>query len=125
MFTTRPDRSTVLPSDLVNRKFVAPAPRRLWVWDVTDVATWSGFAYVAFVTDVYSRRIVGWNVAATLRSEILPMQTLDMAAWNAGGRLDGTRQMSSTPKRSRYSSMNRIISVRGGRAPSRKTHSQP
>ncbi|WP_241742946.1 DDE-type integrase/transposase/recombinase, partial [Microbacterium lacticum] len=59
------------------------------VCDVTYVATWSGFAYVAFVTDVYSRRIVGWNVAATLRSEILPMQALDMAAWNAGGRLDG------------------------------------
>jgi transposase InsO family protein len=55
---------------------------------VTYVATWSGFAYVAFVTDVYSRRIVGWNVAATLSSEILPMQELDMAAWNAGGRLD-------------------------------------
>ncbi|WP_416779064.1 transposase [Microbacterium lacticum] len=73
----------------MNRRFTAPAPRRLWVCDVTYVATWSGFAYVAFVTDVYSRRIVGWNVAATLPSEILPMQALDMAAWNAGGRLDG------------------------------------
>ncbi|MFV4913549.1 DDE-type integrase/transposase/recombinase [Microbacterium lacticum] len=89
MFTTRSDTTTVLPSDLVNRRFTAPAPRRLWVCDVTYVATWSGFAYVAFVTDVYSRRIVGWNVAATLPSEILPMQALDMAAWNAGGRLDG------------------------------------
>lgn len=89
VFTTRSDTTTVLPSDLVNRRFTAPAPRRLWVCDVTYVATWSGFAYVAFVTDVYSRRIVGWNVAATLRSEILPMQALDMAAWNAGGRLDG------------------------------------
>ena len=88
-FTTRSDTTTVLPSDLVNRRFTAPAPRRLWVCDVTYVATWSGFAYVAFVTDVYSRRIVGWNVASTLRSEILPMQALDMAAWNAGGRLDG------------------------------------
>ncbi|WP_244927258.1 IS3 family transposase [Microbacterium sediminis] len=89
VFTTRPDKTTVLPSDLVNRRFTAPAPRRLWVCDVTYVATWSGFAYVAFVTDVYSRRIVGWNVAATLRSEILPLQALDMAAWNVGGRLDG------------------------------------
>ncbi|QKJ18054.1 IS3 family transposase [Microbacterium hominis] len=89
VFTTRADKTTVLPSDLVNRRFTAPAPRRLWVCDVTYVATWSGFAYVAFVTDVYSRRIVGWNVAATLRSEILPMQALDMAAWGAGGRLDG------------------------------------
>ena len=89
VFTTRSDKTATLPSDLVNRRFTAPAPRRLWVCDVTYVATWSGFAYVAFVTDVYSRRIVGWNVASTLRSEILPMQALDMAAWHAGGRLDG------------------------------------
>lgn len=53
------------------------------------VATWSGFAYVAFVTDVYSRRIVGWNVAATLKAEILPLQALDMAAWSTGGDLTG------------------------------------
>ncbi len=89
VFTTRSDKTAMLPGDLVNRRFTAPAPRRLWVCDVTYVATWSGFAYVAFVTDVYSRRIVGWNVASTLRSEILPMQALDMAAWNVGGRLDG------------------------------------
>ncbi|MEV7764487.1 IS3 family transposase [Microbacterium sp. NPDC089180] len=89
VFTTRPDKMTVLPSDLVNRRFTASAPRRLWVCDVTCVATWCGFAYVAFVTDVYSRRIVGWNVAARLRSEILPMWALDMAAWAADGRLDG------------------------------------
>lgn len=89
VFTTRSDKTTVLPNDLVNRRFTAPAPRRLWVCDVTYVATWSGFAYVAFVTDVYSRRIVGWNVASTLRSEILPMQALDMAAWGAGGDLTG------------------------------------
>ena len=56
---------------------------------MTYVATWSGFAYVAFATDVYSRRIVGWNVAATLRADILPMQALDMAAWDAGGDLTG------------------------------------
>lgn len=59
----------------------AVAPRRLWVADITYVATWSGFAYVAFVTDVYSRRIVGWNVAATLTADLLPLQALDMAAW--------------------------------------------
>ena len=60
-----------------------PAPRRLWVADITYVAAWSGFAYVAFVTDVYSRRIGGWNVAATLKADILPLQAFDMAAWNA------------------------------------------
>lgn len=89
VFTTKSDKRTVLPADLVNRQFVALAPKRLLVSDVTYVATWSGFAYVAFVTDVYSRRIVGWNVASTLRSEVLPMQALDMAAWQYGGDLDG------------------------------------
>lgn len=55
----------------------------------TYVRTWSGFAYVAFVTDVYSRRIVGWNVASTLRADVLPLQALDMAAWDADGDLAG------------------------------------
>ncbi len=73
----------------MNRRFAADGPRRLWVCEVTYVATWSGFAYVAFVTDVYSRRIVGWNVAGTLKAEIPPMPALDMAAWDAGGDLTG------------------------------------
>jgi len=89
MQTTRRDPAASLPADLVQRRFTAQGPRRLWVADITYVATWSGFAYVAFVTDVYSRRIVGWNVAATLKADILPLQALDMAAWDAGGRLDG------------------------------------
>ncbi|AZH78996.1 IS3 family transposase [Microbacterium sp. Y-01] len=89
VFTTKSDRMLSLPQDLANRRFTADGPRRLWVCDVTYVATWSGFAYVAFVTDVYSRRIVGWNVAATLKAEILPLQALDMAAWGAGGDLTG------------------------------------
>lgn len=50
---------------------------------------WSGFAHFAFVVDAYSRRIVGWNVAATLKAEGLPLQALEMAAWNAGGDLTG------------------------------------
>ncbi|HWV27916.1 MAG TPA: IS3 family transposase [Aeromicrobium sp.] len=89
MQTTRRDPAASLPADLVQRRFTAQGPRRLWVADITYVATWSGFAYVAFVTDVFSRRIVGWNVAATLKADILPLQALDMAAWDAGGRLDG------------------------------------
>ena len=71
VFTTKSDPAAVKPADLVQRRFHAPARRRLWVADITYVATWSGFAYVAFVTDVYSRRIVGWNVAATLKADIL------------------------------------------------------
>jgi transposase InsO family protein len=88
-FTTHSDPAGSRPKDLVNRRFIADAPRRLWVADITYVATWSGFAYVAFVTDVYSRRIVGWNVAATLKADVLPLQALNMAAWDAGGPLDG------------------------------------
>jgi len=87
--TTSSDPKAVKPGDLVNRRFTAMAPRRLWVADITYVATWSGFAYVAFVTDVFSRRIVGWRVAATLKADILPLQALDMAAWDAGGDLAG------------------------------------
>lgn len=59
VFTTTSDKTLSLPSDLVNRRFTADAPRRLWVCDVRYVATWPGFAYVAFVTDVYSRRTSG------------------------------------------------------------------
>ena len=51
--------------------------------------TWQGFAYVAFITDVYSRRITGWNVASTLKASVLPLQALDMAAWTARGGLAG------------------------------------
>jgi putative transposase len=89
LFTTKADPRQVLPQDLVRRRFTADGPRKLWVADVTYVATWSGFAYVAFVTDVYSRRIVGWNVASTLKADILPLRALDMAAWAADGNLDG------------------------------------
>jgi transposase InsO family protein len=89
VFTTRPDPAGERPTDLVDRDFTADAPRQLWVADVTYVRTWAGFAYVAFVTDVFSRRIVGFNVAATLKADILPLQALDMAAFAAGGDLTG------------------------------------
>jgi putative transposase len=89
IFTTKSDPAGARPTDLVKRRFTADAPRRLWVADITYVRTWQGFAYVAFVTDVHSRRIVGWNVAATLKADVLPLQALDMAAWDAGGDLTG------------------------------------
>lgn len=89
VFTTKSDPAGRRRTDLVQRHFRAEAPRRLWVVDVTYVRTWQGFAYVAFVTDVFSRRIVGWNVAATLKADILPLQALDMAAFDAGGDLTG------------------------------------
>lgn len=89
VFPTKSDPAGQRPTDLVQRHFRADAPRKLWVVDVTYVRTWQGFAYVAFVTDVFSRRIVGWNVAATLKADILPLQALDMAAFDAGGTLTG------------------------------------
>jgi putative transposase len=68
------------PGDLLRRDFTAAAPNRRWVADITYVATWSGFAYAAFVTDLFSRKIVGWRVAATLRAE-LALDALEHALW--------------------------------------------
>jgi putative transposase len=55
------------PLDLVERNFAAERPNRLWVSDLTYVATWRGFVYVMFVIDTFSRRIVGWRVSSSLR----------------------------------------------------------
>jgi transposase InsO family protein len=63
--TTIPDKALPCPLDRVNRQFHAPAPNVLWVSDFTYVATWQGFAYVAFVIDVFARRIVGWRASRT------------------------------------------------------------
>ena len=63
--TTIPDPAAACPLDWVNRRFKAPRPNALWVSDFTYVAMWSGFVYVAFVTDVFARRIVGWRVSRT------------------------------------------------------------
>jgi len=78
--TTTPGPVASRPGDLVDRQFKAVAPNRLWVADITYVATWSGFAYAAFVIDVYSRRIVGWRVSNTLRAD-LAIDALEMAIW--------------------------------------------
>ena len=63
--TTISDKAAPCPLDRVNRQFKAPAPNRLWVSDFTYVSTWGGMLYVAFVIDVFSRRIVGWRVSRT------------------------------------------------------------
>ena len=78
--TTIPADVGARPADLVDRHFVASAPNQLWIADITYVATWSGFAYAAFVTDVFSRRILGWRVWNTLRSD-LALDALEMAIW--------------------------------------------
>jgi putative transposase len=78
--TTVPSEAGSRPADLVDRKFMAVAPNRLWVADLTYVSRWSGVSYVAFVTDVFSRYIVGWKVSTTLRAE-LALDALEMAIW--------------------------------------------
>jgi transposase InsO family protein len=67
--TTIIDEDAQRPADLVRRDFTADRPNRLWVADLTYVATWAGFVYVAFVIDAFSRRIVGWRVSSSLRSD--------------------------------------------------------
>jgi len=78
--TTIPDPAAPRPPDLVNRSFVATRPNQLWVSDLTYVRTFEGWAYVAFVTDVFSRRIVGWQPAGNLRTD-LPLDALEMAVY--------------------------------------------
>jgi hypothetical protein len=80
--TTVSDASTWRPADLVERKFVAPAPNRLWVADLTYVKTHVGWAYVAFVIDVFSRFVVGWQVSESLRTDLaLALDALEMAVF--------------------------------------------
>lgn len=72
---------TERPEDLVRRKFVATAPNQLWVADLTYVRTHAGWTYVAFVLDVFSRMIVGWQVSTSLRTD-LALDALDMGLWH-------------------------------------------
>ncbi len=83
--TTIPDASAERPADLVKRQFRAERPNRLWVADFTYVATWSGFVYVAFVVDVFARRIVGWRVAGSMRTDLV-LDALEQALWSRPGR---------------------------------------
>jgi putative transposase len=90
--TTIADTAATRPADLVQRQFSAERPDQLWVVDLTYIRTWVGFAYLALVIDVFSRRIVGWALAAHMRTA-LPLEALEMAIWTrqrAGiDRLDG------------------------------------
>jgi putative transposase len=78
--TTYPADVGQRPADLVERNFTASAPNRLWVADLTYVSTWSGFMYVGFVIDVFSRFIVGWRVSNSLHAD-LALDALEMAIW--------------------------------------------
>lgn len=81
--TTIPDEAAAKPLDLVQRVFSAERPNQLWVADITYVATWSGFVYVAFVVDVYSRYIVGWRVLKHMQTDLI-LDALEQALWLRG-----------------------------------------
>ena len=82
--TTHSQPALDRPADLVDRTFVATRPNQLWVSDFTYVATWAGFVYVAFVVDVFARRIVGWRVSPSLRTDFV-LDALEQAIYARGG----------------------------------------
>jgi putative transposase len=86
--TTTPDERASRPADLVDRNFTATRPNQLWVADLTYVATWSGFVYVAFIIDAFSRFIVGWQISTSLRTD-LALDALEMAIWRRKADLEG------------------------------------
>jgi len=78
--TTFPDPAAPNPQDRVKRQFKAERPNQLWVADFTFVSTWQGFAYVAFIVDVYSRFIVGWRVSRHMRTDFI-LDALEQAIY--------------------------------------------
>jgi putative transposase len=86
--TTRADDRGERPPDLVDRKFTATRLNTLWVTDLTYVPTWSGVAYVCFIVDAFSRAIVGWRVAAHMRTEMV-LDAVEMACFHRGTKLNG------------------------------------
>lgn len=113
--TTRPDTAAPCPQDLVQRQFAAERPNQLWVADFTYVATWRGFVYVAFVIDVFARRIVGWRAHTTMRTDLV-LDALEQALHDR--ELDG-RLVVHTDRGSQYVAMrytNRLADA--GAAPS-------
>jgi len=85
VFTTKADPDAARAPDLVNRQFRADRPDALWVTDLTYVATRSGMAYVCFIVDAFSRRIVGWRVASNMRTDMV-LDALEMARRSRGSR---------------------------------------
>lgn len=89
--TTITDPAAARPADLVQRKFSPPVPDRLWVAGYTYVPTWAGVVYVAFVIDVYSRRILGWRTASSMKTALV-LDALEQALWTR--RRDGRQDLS-------------------------------
>ncbi len=103
--TTIPAAGDQRPADLVDRDFTATRPNQLWVADFTYVATWAGTVCVAFIIDVFSRRIVGWRAATTMSTELV-LDTLEMGIWSRGrdGVSDLTGLVHHTDAGSQYTS---------------------
>ena len=122
--TTIPGRGPDDRPDLVERDFTASAPNELWVADITYCRTFSGWAYAAFVIDVYSRRVVGWQVSKSLRTD-LALDALDMGlnrpgfgggchstrGWTAWQHHGSTRQ---SFKSARHVSRSKLAKIRNG-----------
>ena len=85
--TTTPDTSMPCPLDRVNRQFRAERPNRLWVSDFTYVSTWQGWLYVAFVIDVFAKRIVGWRVSSSMQTDFV-LDALEQALYDRQPGLD-------------------------------------
>ncbi len=86
--TTVPDPKAACPLDRVNRQFKAQRPNQLWVADFTYVSTWQGFVYVAFVVDVFARRIVGWRVSSSMQTDFV-LDALEQALYARRAERDG------------------------------------
>ncbi|WP_231748273.1 IS3 family transposase, partial [Burkholderia sp. ABCPW 14] len=87
--TTIPDAAVPRPLDRVNRQFTANRPNQLWVSDFTYVSTWQGWLYVAFVVDVFARRIVGWRVSSSMTTDFV-LDALEQALYARRPGGDGT-----------------------------------
>ena len=104
--TTIPDEKAQRPTDLVDRQFVANKPNQLWVADFTYVPTWDGMVYVAFIIDVFSRRVIGWRVATSMTTPLV-LDALEMALWTRrkDGVTDLTGLVHHTDAGSQYTSI--------------------
>jgi transposase InsO family protein len=101
--TTQADPAAVRPADLVERRFTATRPNQRWVADFTYVATWRGFVGVAFVIDVFARRLVGWSVSASLRTDFV-LDALEQAIYDRCG-ADVTDLVHNSDRGTQYLSM--------------------
>jgi putative transposase len=106
MRTTIADPAAARPADLVRRQFSPPAPDRLWVADYTYVPAWTGMVYVAFVIDAYSRRILGWRAASSMKTALV-LDALEQALWTRkrGGDRDLAGLIHHTDAGSQYTSI--------------------